>query len=52
MFAVIAAIIFILMAFGVNFADLGMLWLALAFLCLHLAFGTTVRIPWVVKREP
>lgn len=47
MFAIAAAIVFLLMAFGVNPAGFGMLWLALALLCLHLGIGTpAITWPW------
>jgi hypothetical protein len=52
MFAIAAAVVFLLMAFGVNPAGFGMLWLALALLALHL--GTGYVLPWnpFVRRNP
>lgn len=50
MFAIAAAVVFLLMAFGVNPAGFGMLWLALALLCLHLGIsGPTITLPWTRK---
>lgn len=51
MFAIAAAVVFFLMAVNVNLGSIQLLWLALAFLCLHLAFGSVVHIPWV-RRNP
>jgi hypothetical protein len=52
MFALIAAIIWFLAAFGVKLAAINMLMLGLAFLGLHFAFGWGLPItaPW--NRQP
>ena len=49
MFAIAAAVVFILMAFGVNPSGFGMLWLALALLSLHL--GWTIALPTFIQRR-
>lgn len=51
MFAIAAAVVFFLMAINVGLGSINLLWLALMFLCLHLAFGTVVHIPWI-RRNP
>lgn len=50
MFAIAAAVVFLLMAFGVNPAGFSMLWLALALLCVHLGINAmTIAWPWTRK---
>jgi len=49
MFALIAAIIFFLAAFGVQLGSINMLMLALAFWALHFAWGF---YPWSYRRAP
>ena len=52
MFAIAAAIVFFLMAIGVNPPSFGMLWLALALLCLHLGIsGPSITLPWTKKSQ-
>jgi hypothetical protein len=52
MFALVAAIIWFLAAFGVGLGPINMLLFGLAFLALHLAFGwgLPVAAPW--NRQP
>jgi len=51
MFAVAAAIVFFLMAIGVKLGSLNLLYLALTFLCLHLAW--TIALPVInLRRNP
>ena len=50
MFAIAAAVVFFLMAVGFKLGSLNLLYLALAFLALHL--GWTLAIPWVARRTP
>ena len=52
MFALIAAIIWFLDAFGVHLGSVNMLVLGLAFLGLHFAFGWGLGIgaPWGTRR--
>lgn len=45
MFALCAAVVFFLMAIHVSLGALNMLWLALMFLCLHLAFSIGIPLP-------
>ena len=54
MFALIAAIIWFLAAFGVQLAEINMLVLGLAFLGLHFAFtwGLPVAAPWSRNQQP
>lgn len=46
MFALIAAIVWFLAAFGVQVASINLLLFGLAFLALHFAFGTLLPMPW------
>lgn len=50
MFALIAAIIWFLAAFGVHVGGVSLLLLGLAFLALHFAFGWVLPTPW--HRQP
>lgn len=51
MFALIAAIILFLAAFGVKIGTINLLYLALAFLSLHFAFGWVINVAtW--RRNP
>lgn len=50
MFALIAAIIWILAAFGLHLGSLNLLLLGLAFLALHFAFTIGLPVPW--NRQP
>ena len=54
MFALIAAIIWFLAAFGVHLGSINLLLLGLAFLGLHFAFawGLPVAAPWGRNRQP
>jgi hypothetical protein len=54
MFALIAAIIWFLAAFGVHIASINLLLLGLAFLGLHFAFGwgLGVTAPWNRNPQP
>jgi hypothetical protein len=50
MFALIAAIILFLAAFGVTVGSVNLLYLALAFWALHFAWGFALPTPW--RRTP
>jgi hypothetical protein len=50
MFAVIAAIIWFLAAFGLGLGKVDMLLLGLGFVALHLAFGSGLAWPSVRRR--
>ena len=50
MFALIAAIIWFLAAFGVHLGSVSLLLLGLAFLALHFAFPVGLPTPW--SRQP
>jgi hypothetical protein len=52
MFAVAAAVVFFLMAIGVKLGSLGMLYLALMFLCLHLAWTIALPAVWPRRNPP
>lgn len=52
MFAVIAAVIAILAAFGVKFGSVDMLFLFLCFLALHLAFSWSPWDAYITRRNP
>ena len=54
MFALIAAIIWFLAAFGVGLGKINMLLFGLAFLGLHFAFawGLPVAAPWHRNQQP
>lgn len=52
MFAIAAAVVFFLMSINVSLGSLQLVWLALAFLCLHLAFGTVIHLPTFSRRNP
>ena len=52
MFALIAAIIWFLAAFGVAFGAVNMLLLGLGFLGLHFAFGWGLPVPAPWNRQP
>lgn len=53
MFALIAAIVWFLAAFGVHVGNVSLLMLGLAFLALHFAFGTVLPLaPASWRREP
>lgn len=54
MFALVAAIIWFLAAFGVHLAAINMLLLGLAFLALQFAFGwgLPVTAPWHRNQQP
>jgi hypothetical protein len=54
MFALIAAIIWFLAAFGVQLGSINMLLFGLAFLALHFAFawGLPVAAPWARGQQP
>lgn len=45
MFAIIAAILFALAAFGVALGSVNLVWLGLAFLALHFAYEIALPIP-------
>jgi len=55
MFALIAAIIWFLSAFGVHLGGVSLLTLGLAFLALHFAFGTVLPLApasWRREQQP
>lgn len=52
MFALIAAIIWLLAAFRVGLGSIDMLLLGLAFLALHFAFGVGLPVPATWRRQP
>lgn len=52
MFALIAAIIWFLAAFGVGLGHVSMLLLGLAFLALHFAFAVGLPVPAIWRRQP
>ena len=54
MFALIAAIIWFLAAFGVHIGSVSLLMLGLAFLALHFAFGTVLPLAptsWRLRQQ-
>jgi hypothetical protein len=51
MFALIAAIIWFLAAFGVHLGDIDLLLFGLAFLGLHFAFGTVLPLAPATWRQ-
>jgi hypothetical protein len=51
MFALVAAIIWFLAAFGVGLGSVNMLVLGLAFLGLHFAFGVALPMPSTWHRQ-
>lgn len=52
MFALIAAIIWFLAAFGVHVGSVNLLLLGLAFLALHFAFSIGLPVPEAWRRQP
>lgn len=55
MFALIAAIIWFLAAFGVHLGSINLLLFGLAFLALHFAFGTVLPLApatWHQRQQP
>lgn len=52
MFALIAAIIWFLAAFGLHLGSLNLLVFGLAFLALHFAFGPLLPMPWHRQPQP
>lgn len=52
MFALIAAIIWFLAAFGVGLGSINMTLFGLAFLALHFAFGVVIPMPWNRAPQP
>jgi hypothetical protein len=52
MFAVVAAILFALAAFGVVVGSINLVWLGLAFLALHFAYEISLPIGAYRRREP
>jgi hypothetical protein len=52
MFALIAAIIWFLAAFGVHLGSVDLLLLGLAFLGLHFAWGVGLPLPATWQRQP
>jgi len=51
MFAIIAAVLFFLAAFGVALSGVNLVWAGLGFLALHFAFGVGIPIP-AYRRTP
>jgi hypothetical protein len=50
MFAIIAAVVFVFAAFGAHLGSVNLVWIALAFLCLHFAYAWQ---PWTrIQRRP
>lgn len=50
MFAIVAAVLFALAAFGVALGSVNLVWLGLAFLALHFAYEIALPLPPARRR--